>query len=177
MKRLIALLVAVVSVLLVSAWSPTVDVQIPVVTTAVKFDDTGFDYYAKEYGYIHLLREGDVVIAQLNNVPDGGFKLSYDEITEPSDKDNGYSRGTLQTMVGIEKDMSGVTLTFRDTELNEAMTYFLDEFVALSFKPVEVVHTSNTLAFECGCTENADVHMRVVFTRTGEDVSVHISAM
>jgi hypothetical protein len=189
MKRFIVFLVSAFTVMLVSAWSPTVDIdmQIPVVTTGVEFNDTGFDYFARDYGYIHLLREGNVVTVRLNDIPEGGLKLSYtkafDEFfgkyEKPTDTAKQFSRDTLQAKVGIDvgKNAVGLGMTFRNTELEEAMTHFLNEFVALGFKPVEAVRTANTLAFDCGCTVNADVHMRVVFTRVGEDVTVHISAV
>ena len=187
MKRLLVLVASALAVMLVSAWTPTVDIEIPVVNTGVEFEDTGFDYYAKDYGYIHLLREGNVVIVRLNDVPIGGFKLSYtkafdeffDKFEEPTDEDNQFSRDTLQAKAGIDvgKRAVGLTMTFNNTELEETMTHFLNEFVALGFKPVEVVRTANTLAFDCGCTVNADVHMRVVFNRTGEATVMHISVV
>jgi hypothetical protein len=177
MKRLIIFLVSTLTVLLLSAWTPTVNIGIPVVTTGVEFEDSGFDYYAKDYGYIHLVREGDVVIVRLNNVPEGGLKLSYDEIEKPDDEDNEFSRDTLQAKTGLDigKNAMGINITFRDTGFEKAKSYFLDEFVAMNFRPVEVMQTQNTLAFDCGCSADADVHMRVVFTEQGEDIVVHIS--
>lgn len=187
MKRLLVLLASALAVMFVSAWTPTVDIEIPVVNTGVEFEDTGFDYYAKDYGYIHLWREGNVVIARLNDVTTGGFKLSYtkafdeffDKYEEPTDAAKQFSRDTLREKVGIDvgKSAVGVAITFNNTELEEAMTHFLNEFVALGFKPVEAARTANTLAFDCGCQADADVHMRVVFTRTGEATNMHISVV
>jgi hypothetical protein len=177
MKRLFVVLFSVVAVMLVSAWTPTVDVQIPVVTTGVEFEDSGFDYYDREYGYIHLVREGNVVVVRLNDVSEGGFKLSYDEIEKPSDEDNTFSHDTLQAKAGLDigQHAMGINMTFKNTGLEKAKGYFLGEFVAMNFKPVEVVHSPNTVAFDCGCTADANVHMRVVFTEQGEDTFVHIS--
>jgi hypothetical protein len=178
MKRLFVLFFSVVVITLASAWAPTVDIKIPVVTTGVEFEDSGFDYYAEDYGYIHLVREGNVIIVRLNDIPQGGFKLSYDEIERPDDEDHSFSRNTLQAKAGLDigQHAVGINMTFKNTELEKAKNYFLGEFVAMNFRPVEVVHTPNTLAFNCGCAADADIHMRVVFTEQGENTVVHISA-
>ena len=149
--------------------------------TDVDFEDTGFDYFAEDYGYLHLTREGDTVRVILNNIAEGGIRMEYDDIVDPAenaeDADEAeYRQATLQSMAGIDVGTRGVDLTFKDANLDEVMTYFKDTITDLNFTPVQVVSSANTLAFDCGCNADTGFHLRAVFTRIGEDVFVHLSA-
>ena len=172
-KGFIGLAVALASLFMV-AWAQGIFTP----ATDVDFEDSGFDYFAEDYGYLHLTRDGDTVVIMLNDVAEGGIKMSYDDIAEPDDNgdDTEYHQATLQHKAGIDVGTRGVDLTFQDADLDEVITYFKDAITGLNFTPVEVVTEANTLAFDCGCSEGTDFHLRAVFTRIGEDVFVSLNA-
>lgn len=175
MKRLLLGLAFALVGVITLAWSQGIFTP----ATDVDFEDAGFDYFAEDYGYLHLTREGDTVTVILNNVAEGGIKIEYDEIEVPEDEDGDtveYREAALQNFAGIDVGTRGVALTFQDAELDDVMAYFQDTLTGLNFTPVEVVSTANTLAFDCGCNLDTGFHLRAVFTRIGTDVFVHLSA-
>lgn len=151
---------------------------LPLQTAVLGFADNDFDYYDSDYGYIHLSRVGDTVTVRLNDIAEGGIKLDFDDDIEELDADDfteQYIQDYVHLEAGIDIGRRSIELGFEDADLNEVTEFFTTAFEKMDFAPVNVVSSGNTFAFDCGCTGNADYHIRTVFTRLGTTVYVHLS--
>jgi hypothetical protein len=153
--------------------------NLPVISSALELNDINFNYYAQDYGYIHLSRTDDVITFTLNDKAEGGIKLNYEEIDELDDDDltDTYINDYQHTSAGIDIGRRSIEFAFEDANIEEVTNYFVSEFTNMNFTPRNVVTTANTYAFDCGCNVNSDYHVRVTFTQMGSSVFVHISVI
>ena len=138
-------------------------------------DDTNFDYFDSDDGYITISYEGDVFTLSFSDSATSDNALEVGDIEFlPLDEDIDYNQASLRRHLPIEVNANSVEITYADAQFGAVITSYDEQLSGLGFSgTVEQAASNSTVMLY----EQGDTVARVVFTRQGEDVQVFMSTL
>jgi hypothetical protein len=151
---------------------------------AVKFDDTGFNYYGGEKGiktgYIHLKLESEKLTVSLADAP-SPMKIQYDEMKQAVGSDGKKKPWTKSVLVDYVKcygfsdgTKQGATVLHRKSYLAAVMNAYDEALTQLGFSSSPEMDDTN---IHVAVYQHGDEAIRVIFRRQGTDITVRMTAV
>ena len=159
----------------------------------VTFDDSGFNYYSKDEGFIQLSSNANGLVLHLKESSNPhGTRYAFDEVEKLSRKDHNRiyqeadyresfieqrraqakEEDRLQKLINVTQRRNEVTVIHQWAYLDSVLDYYLEALNSVGFKVQPELQVANIRAYTIS---DGARQAKVTFTRHGNNIRVKIA--